>query len=469
MDPIQILRNRLTEITASFRAIHEASGDRNLSPSQQLRWDALEKEQSEVRTELEDAEQRAAQAELVRQSRARWGSLSVAATSAPVYSATDVARMGTREVIDTAQRVLDQARSLESRQGDHVSALLRSSGRNSDNPHIARLVVLTESPEYRSAFMRAMTDPHPILTGAEAAALRAVQEYRASMSEGTPSAGGYGVPALIDPTIILTAQGAANPFFQIARVETITTNQWKGVSSDGVSWSFDAEATEVSNDAPDLAQPTVPVHTARGFVPFSIEVGEDYPSFSIEIGRLLAEGYGELTAEAFATGSGTGEPTGIFTALDANTNVEVVVTTDGAFGAVDVSKAWIALPDRAKPNATWLMSEDVKERVRTFGTDQHSTQTVTLTQAEFRIRERQVVASGFAPAFTASTGAANILVVGDFQKYLIAQRAGMTMEFVPHLFGTTNNRPTGERGYFAYARVGADSIDDKAFRLLQNQ
>ena len=42
-------------------------------------------------------------------------------------------------------------------------------------------------------------------------------------------------------------------------------------------------------------------------------------------------------------------------------------------------------------------------------------------------------------------------------------------ELVPHLFDVTNNRPTGQRGWFAWARVGADSIVDNAFRLLQNQ
>jgi len=45
---------------------------------------------------------------------------------------------------------------------------------------------------------------------------------------------------------------------------------WKGVSSSGVTWSFGAEATEVSDDSPVLAQPSVTVHMARGFIPFSI-------------------------------------------------------------------------------------------------------------------------------------------------------------------------------------------------------
>jgi HK97 family phage major capsid protein len=82
---------------------------------------------------------------------------------------------------------------------------------------------------------------------------------------------------------------------------------------------------------------------------------------------------------------------------------------------------------------------------------------------------RPVVLSDYAPDFNGTTGAANILVVGDFSNYVIAQRAGMSLEFIPNLFDTTTGRPTGSRGWYAYARHGFDSVADNAFRLLQNQ
>jgi predicted phage gp36 major capsid-like protein len=40
------------------------------------------------------------------------------------------------------------------------------------------------------------------------------------------------------------------------------------------------------------------------------------------------------------------------------------------------------------------------------------------------------------------------------------------VELVQHLVGT-NHRPTGQRGWFAYARIGANSVNDNAFRVLQ--
>jgi HK97 family phage major capsid protein len=59
------------------------------------------------------------------------------------------------------------------------------------------------------------------------------------------------------------------------------------------------------------------------------------------------------------------------------------------------------------------------------------------------------------------------LIFGDFDNYVIADRIGTTVEFIPHLFHADNNRPSGQRGWFAYYRVGADSVNDGAFRLLK--
>lgn len=66
-----------------------------------------------------------------------------------------------------------------------------------------------------------------------------------------------------------------------------------------------------------------------------------------------------------------------------------------------------------------------------------------------------------------TVGNDNILVFGEFQNYVVADRVGTTVEFIPHLFALGNNRPSGQRGWYAYARVGADSVNDGAFRVLQ--
>jgi HK97 family phage major capsid protein len=57
------------------------------------------------------------------------------------------------------------------------------------------------------------------------------------------------------------------------------------------------------------------------------------------------------------------------------------------------------------------------------------------------------------------------LLLGDFRNYYIVDRVGMTMVYEPLVKGA-NGRPTGEAGWFAYWRVGADVVNADAFRLL---
>lgn len=376
-------------------------------------------------------------------------------------------RTATRtQLKDAALKMLDTgAEGLAARQGDHVEKLIRTQSHNVDGTQIARRMLITESDAYRSAFMKAVSSTVPAWTAEETAA---VNEYRA-MSEGVDTAGGFGIPVLVDPTIILTSGAAAAPVLNLARTITITTDEWKGVSSAGVSWSYDGEGTQVSDDAPTLAQPSIPVYKAAGFVPFSLEIGQDYPSFAEEMRALLDQGYIDLVAAQTITGSGSSQPFGIFTAISSNTNSQVVVTTDGAFGAVDLLKIWKSLPERYRGNASWIMHTDVENEVRGFATSgPGSYYTVDLSAGGIgTLFGRPVYTTDYAPEFTGTTSAANILVVGDFSNFVVAQRAGMSLELVPHLFGA-NQRPTGQRGFYAVARHGFDSVNDNAFRILVN-
>lgn len=380
-------------------------------------------------------------------------------------TATDIdVRSASRgEVRDAAMKVLENnSRGLATRQLDHVERLMNTRSELTDGGAIAKRLLLTENDAYRSAFVKGVTQSTPAFTSEE---VKALNEFRAMSL--TDANGGFGVPVLIDPSIILTSGAADAPILSIARVVTITTDEWKGVSSAGTAWSYDAEATEVSDDSPTLAQPSVTTYTARGFIPYSLEIGMDYPGFAEEMRRLLDQGYVDLVAKQTMTGT---TPVGIFTAIDAAAASEVAVTTDGAFGAVDLLKVWGGLPERYRSRATWVMSTDVENEIRSFSSDNSGGYyTVNLTQGGVgTLFGRPVVLSDYAPNFTGTTGAANILVVGDFSNYVIAQRAGMTVEFIPNLLGVTDGRPTGQRGWFAHARHGFDSVNDNAFRLLQN-
>jgi HK97 family phage major capsid protein len=458
---IEEIRSKVEALKAEIESL---AAIENITPEDDARLSTALDEFETGKAELEAVEARAKRVDAAKASVVE----RAAGYDAPQVmkkTATDIdVRRATRgEIRDAALKVLEgNTRGLAGRQVDNVDKLINTRSELTDGGEIAKRILLTENEAYRSAFVKASMQASPAYTAEET---KAINEFRAMSL--TDANGGFGVPVLIDPSIILSSGAADAPLLSISRVVTITTDEWKGVSSAGVSWSYDAEATEVSDDSPTLAQPVVTTYKAAGFIPYSLEVGMDYPGFAEEMRRLLDSGYVDLVAKQTMTGT---TPIGIFTAIDATAASEVVVTTDGAFGAVDLLKVWGALPERYRSRATWVMSTDVENEIRSFGVDNDAFYTVNLAAGGTgTLFGRPVVLSDYAPSFTGTTGAANILVVGDFSNYVIAQRAGMTLEFIPQLFGITNGRPTGQKGWYAYARHGFDSVNDNGFRLLQNQ
>jgi HK97 family phage major capsid protein len=207
-------------------------------------------------------------------------------------------------------------------------------------------------------------------------------------------------------------------------------------------------------------------------VPCSIEVGQDAAALAQEMQRLIGEAFDEAEGAAFWTGSGTGEPFGLITPLDANTKVEVATTTNDTYGLADVYKLQKALPARFRRNASWAASIDVLDRTRRFGEGTTGIQSAYWADLGAAVPPTLLghpvyEASGM-ETFDA-TGAEKVRVIGDFAAgYRIVDRVGTTIELVPHLFGATNGRPTGQRGWLAYKRVGGDSVNDNAFRVLQS-
>jgi HK97 family phage major capsid protein len=121
-----------------------------------------------------------------------------------------------------------------------------------------------------------------------------------------------------------------------------------------------------------------------------------------------------------------------------------------------------------------MMNLDVMNEIRTFSSSSNGTYyTVDLTEGYgFRVLGRPAYENSNFAEFTGTTGASNILVVGDFSNYVVYDRVGSTLEYIPHLFSTGNGRPTGQRGWIMWFRTGADmvtSATNPGFRLLQNQ
>ena len=142
-----------------------------------------------------------------------------------------------------------------------------------------------------TAFHKILADPqsgHLRFSPVEVAAMqRATQvELERGLVGGTGSAGGFALPLEIDRSILLSSGGELNSVRSVARVQTIGSREWRAVSSDGVTASYDAEAGEVSDGTPVLAQPTAITASGRVFVPFSIELGDGWGTPSQELAKL---------------------------------------------------------------------------------------------------------------------------------------------------------------------------------------
>lgn len=327
-------------------------------------------------------------------------------------------------------------------------------------------VILTGNDAYRAAFGKVMAGRAHALTAQESMLL----ERAAGL---TGNAGGFAVPFTLDPTIILTNDGAANPFRRICRTVQITTDEWNGVSSAGVTASWDGEAGEVSDDAPTLAQPSIPVHKAQAFVPFSIEIGMDWPNMEAQVLPLFADAKDRLEVVAFTTGDGSSKPTGIVNELD-GTSSELTETTSETFTLADVYKVLNNLAPRYRlsaEQATWMAHLGTMNAIRQFDTSGGGGLWTTLGGGTpdrllgYRILEN----SAMDDSTTINAGATEdnfILILGDFSNYVIVDRVGLNVELIPHLFATANNRPSGQRGLYAWWRVGAESVNDAAFKVM---
>lgn len=329
-----------------------------------------------------------------------------------------------------------------------------------DDTPIAKLALATTSPEYGRAFIKLVKSRGnaAVLSGDEAAA------YQRAASL-TDTAGGFLVPFQLDPSVILTANGSFNQVRQISRVVTATGDVWNGVSSAGVTGSWDGEAVEVSDDAPTLAQPSIPVHKLQVFVPLSHEVQMDAPGLASEIASMIAFEKDVKESTAFVTGSGTGQPTGIITALTGGSSVVASAATD-TLAVGDVYGLDSALPARYAFNGSWLAHRAIYNRLRQLDTAGGNALWGQLSEGRKSelLGRPDYVAEAMDSSITAL--ADNLcLLFGDFQNYVIADRLGTSLSYIPHLFGA-NGRPTGQAGWHAWIRVGGDSVNDAAFRLL---
>lgn len=482
METLDELRSRLTEITSRLKEIDSEAGGKSLDDAQRQEWNSLNEEfedKTKLASELESRQARVKQ--LAGEPEAREAGFNVAperTRGKDIYDLSTI-RSSVASPEAAVAEMRDRAKEAIER-GDYRAEIISDDDAkknterllervDGEDGRLARRILATGSPTYKRAFGKSLTQQP--LTSEESKALAWGSERALSTSD---SGGGYAIPFTLDPSVILTSDHSVNPFRAVSRVVQVTGDNWNGVTSAGVSASYAAEAAQAGDNAPTLAQPSIAVEKAHCFVPYSIEVGQDWAGLQSEITGMIQEAKDDLEATKFAFGAGSGsdEPEGVLV----GGTVTYTTAASATLAAADIYGVESALPPRHRPRATWVANRSQYNRIRQFDTGGGA----QLWTDNLRVGlDNQVPTPGNVgprllgyPAHELSTmgtttsANATIAIFGNFSRYVIVDRVGMSVELIPHLFHTDNNRPSGQRGIYAFWRNSAEVVDANAFRKI---
>jgi HK97 family phage major capsid protein len=366
-------------------------------------------------------------------------------------------RMGLVEPKEVRGRALDAIEDvtkhgyLEDQHAENATRMVQSLyGQFGEQSRVAQHILETGSDEYREQFQRYLQNPSG-------------ESARTALSL-TNVNGGYLLPFVLDPTIILTNAGSANPWRRISRVVQTTSNTWNGVNSAGVNAAMIGEAGVSTDVTPTVANIVITPQRANAWIFGSYEVLED-TDFGQQLPRLLADAKDRLEENQFAVGNNTPPNTqGIIPA--ATTVYTTATTTVIALG--DVYGVQGALPARFRnaPKCAWVANVAIINKFRqldtaggaSFWTNLGKGQPETLLGAP--IYE--------STSMTASVATTSLMaIMGDFEQYIICDRVGVSMIYEPLVKDQATLRPTGQAGWYMFWRFGAQLSTANAFRVMK--
>jgi HK97 family phage major capsid protein len=453
---VEALSVRLTEIRTRIEEIDAESAGEEFTDEQRTEWNALNAERESIRKHVAELEARKAviaslddeslEAERIapkagRKSRVPDDPHDMAAYRNNSGSLDELHAAYQEGALRIVERIVPAAEGADKEASqERLERVLKTT--DAKEGTLARRIIAAGSPLYERAFAKYL-----------AGEARSSDEERALSL--TTTAGGFAVPVTLDPTVILTSAGVVNPVRQLARIVTITGNTWNGVNSTGVTAAYAAALTEAGDNAPTLAQPQVIVDKAQCFIPFDIEIGQDWGSLSSEMSMMFADAKDTLESAKFLTGLGhaSSEPQGLIAVGGATAAVSSATTA--VFAIADLYSLENALQPRPRAKASIVANKAAFQKVRQFDTAGGAS---LWTQLQFGepaslIGYPAYEWSNYSSAVT--TSGSTIMTIGDFSRFLIVDRVGMDVELIPHMFATGNNRPSGQRGLYAYWRNGS--------------
>ena len=279
------------------------------------------------------------------------------------------------------------------------------------------------------------------------------------LSESSDQDGGYLVPDEFE-TFIVDGLKEANVIRSIAKVIT-THNDRKipvAVGHSVANWTPENGAFTESN--PTFGQKQIDAHKLTDLIRVSVELLQD-SAFPLEeyIANEFARAFGVAEEEAFCVGTGSGQPTGIFTANGGQ--VGVTAAANNAITADELINLVYALKSPYRRNAGFLMNDVTISAIRKLkdGNGVYLWQPSLQAGEPDKLLGYNLYTTPYAPTMAAG---AFTVAFGDFQNYWIGDRAGRTVQRLNELYATN-----GQIGYMATERVDGKVILPEGIQLLQ--
>jgi len=332
------------------------------------------------------------------------------------------------------------------------NATVKAQNQFAGQAKVAQHILLTGSDVYREQFDRYLADPQG-------------ESMRTALSL-TNVNGGYLLPFVLDPTIILTNTSSANPWRRISNIKQTTSNTWNGVNSAGVTAGMLGEGSVAPDASPAVSNVVVTPQKAAAWIFGSYEVLED-TDFGQQLPGLLADAKDRLEESQLATGNGT--PPNVTGVITAATTVITTATTL-VVALADVYAVQAALPPRFRnaPGAAWVANVAQINRFRQLDTAGGSSFWTNLGKGQ---PETLIGAPIYESTTMDGTVAINALeaIFGDFGQFIIVDRVGVSMIYDPLVKDTATPRPTGQAGWFMFWRFGSQVSTANAFRVMKGK
>jgi HK97 family phage major capsid protein len=247
----------------------------------------------------------------------------------------------------------------------------------------------------------------------------------------------------------------------------------RGVTSDGVTVTYRAEAATMTDNSPTLTQPVITARRWDAFVPYSWEVGADWPGNALqnELVRLIADARDVNDTSVFWGGtSSSNQPAGLMTSL--GTSQQVITSATATYAPGDAWALKAAIPPRFMPNTTFAAPPAIWDRTYRLVPNASTAEPALMEGRDGPFLGRPIAEWSFNAGTSVATGG-TLMVGGDFSNYVIADRLGLTAIPIPVLFsGNTADAfgyPTGQSGLAVWGRTGAGCINPNAFRVLTSR